>query len=248
MSERLPRLYTDFAEWFHLLTAPEEYAEEAQVYLGIIKQATQTPPKTLLELGSGGGNNAWHYKHHFEHVTLADLSDQMLELSRAINPDCQHAQGDMRTLRLGRTFDVVFIHDAICYLTTLADLRQAMTTAFEHCRPGGVAVLVPDHIRELFQPSTDVGGHDGAGRGMRYLEWTWQTRPADSTYVVDYAFLFHEDGQPTRTAYDRHLCGLFSRDEWLTTLIDVGFSKAAAVPIELSDVPPGSIEVFVATR
>ena len=61
-------------------------------------------------------------------------------------------------MRLGRTFDAVFVHDAIEYMTTEADLRQAVATAYEHCRPGGVAVLVPDDIAENFEPATDPAG------------------------------------------------------------------------------------------
>ena len=244
----LPRIYADLADWFHLLTAPEEYTEEAEFYLATMLEASDSPPHTLLELGSGGGNNAWHYKRHFEQVTLSDVSEEMLRQSRRINPDCEHIQGDMRTLRLGRLFDGVFVHDAVSYLTTLDDLRAAMHTAFVHCRPGGVALFAPDHVREIFQATTDHGGNDGDGRALRYLEWTFDPEPSDTTYLVDYAFLLHEDGQPTRVAYDRHVCGLFGRDEWLRLLADVGFERVAARPFEHSEMPPGSLEVFVAAR
>ncbi len=88
-------------------------------------------------------------------MTLVDLSEDMLAVSRELNPECEHLPGDMRTVRLGRTFDAVFVHDAIEYMTTEADLRQAIATAYEHCRPGGVAVLVPDDIAENFEPATD---------------------------------------------------------------------------------------------
>jgi hypothetical protein len=40
-------------------------------------------------------------------MTLVDLSEEMLVVSRQLNPECQHHQGDMRTVRLGRTFDAV---------------------------------------------------------------------------------------------------------------------------------------------
>ena len=112
-----PRLYSDFASWFHLLTAPEDYAEEAEIYRQALLAACQSPPQTLLELGSGGGNNASHLKVHFN-LTLVDLSPVMLAISQALNPECEHLQGDMRTVRLGRLFDAVFIHDAIMYLTS----------------------------------------------------------------------------------------------------------------------------------
>jgi hypothetical protein len=154
----------------------------------------------------------------------------------------------MRTLRLGRLYDAVFVHDAVCYLTTLDDLRQAMQTASIHCRPGGVALFAPDHIRELFEPATEHGGNDGEGRALRYLEWTFDPDPSDSTYLVDFACLLHEDGQPTRVAYDRHVCGLFGRDDWLRLLSDVGFEKARALPLEHSEVPPGSLEAFLAHK
>ena len=61
-------------------------------------------------------------------MTLVEPSEAMLAISKRLNPDCEHVQGDMRTVRLGREFDAVFIHDAVCYMTTEADLNAAMTT------------------------------------------------------------------------------------------------------------------------
>ena len=104
------------------------------------------PVREVLELGSGGGHVALHLKQRFA-MTLVDLSEDMLAVSRRLNPECEHLQGDMRTVRLGRTFDAVFVHDAVDYMTTEADLRRAIETAFAHCRPGGIAVFVPDRPR-----------------------------------------------------------------------------------------------------
>jgi hypothetical protein len=248
--DHLPRLYTEFADWFHLLSAPAEYVEEADFYWRTIRDASTAPPRTLLELGSGGGNNAWHYKHHVPSVTLTDLSPGMLALSQRINPECDHVQADMRTLRLGREYDAVFTHDAIGYLTTEVDLRQALTTAFVHCRPGGVALFAPDQVRENFAPGTDHGGNDGGdGRALRYLEWTFDPDPGDTTYTVEYAYLLHEPGKQTRSIFDRHLEGLFARADWVRLLGDVGFAKEPRiVPLEHSEVAQGSVECFVARR
>ena len=66
----------------------------------------------------------------------------------------------MRTVRLGRTFDAVLVHDAIDYMTTEADLRAAVETAYAHCRPG-VALFVPDDIAETSSPAPTTAG-DGA--------------------------------------------------------------------------------------
>src|SRR6266700_2964289 len=115
------KLYAELAPWFHLLTAPEDYADEAAVYVRLMRESATRPIASVLELGSGGGNNASHYKEQFETTTLTDLSPAMLELSRTINPELDHIQGDMRTLRLDRTFDGVLVHDAISYMTTESD-------------------------------------------------------------------------------------------------------------------------------
>jgi SAM-dependent methyltransferase len=240
-----PRLYSDLASWFHLLTAPEEYAVEAAFYRRVLESSCAYPPRTLLELGSGGGNNASHLKAGFQ-LTLVDLSPAMLELSKTINPECEHIAGDMRSVRLGRLFDAVFIQDAIVYMATEADLRAAIQTAFVHCRPGGAALFAPDYTRETFHPATDHGGHDSGGRGLRYLEWTWDPDPGDSSYLVDMAYLLRDETGQARVAYDRHRLGLFSCREWLRFIEEAGF-EARSIPFEDSEDGLGS-EVFLGIK
>ena len=137
----MQKLYRELAGWWPLLSPPEDYAEEATFYMQLFSQAGLPPAPTLLELGSGGGSNAVHLKKHFFQVTLCDISPDMLAISRALNPDCEHVEGDMRTIRLGRKFDVVFVHDAIEYMTTPQDLRLAMETVYLHCKAGGLGVV-----------------------------------------------------------------------------------------------------------
>jgi SAM-dependent methyltransferase len=246
VSETQPELYTSLAGWFHLLTRPQDYAEEAHYFGELIKSSADIPVKTVLELGSGGGNNASHLKQHFQ-LTLTDLSPPMLELSRTINPQCEHLQGDMRTLQLGRLFDAVFIHDAICYLTSLPDLRQAVETAFTHCRPGGVALFAPDFTRETFLAGTSHGGYDGDSRSLRYLEWTWDPEPSDDTYLTDFAYLLRDETGELNVISDRHVLGLFSRSQWLQTIAAAGFLPQSA-PYPFNEISHGTPEVFVGVK
>lgn len=217
------KMYAELAEWWPVLSPPDDYIDETRFFYQVLTDAGLPAEPTLLELGSGGGNNALHLKGHFAEVTLTDLSPQMLAISQSQNPDCEHMQGDMRTLRLERTFDVVFIHDAIDYMTTLHDLRQAMETAWLHCGPGGLVLLVPDHVRETFQPDTDHGGSDSDGRYLRYLEWTYDPDPTDTTCTVEYVYVFRKNGQPTMVEHEQHICGIFPRMEWLRLLREIGF-------------------------
>jgi SAM-dependent methyltransferase len=241
-----PRLYGELAAWWPLLSAPADYAEEAAIYQRLLLESCARPAQTLLELGSGGGNNASHLKSRFA-LVLVDQSPGMLQVSRKLNPECEHFEGDMRSVRLGRQFDCVFVHDAVVYMTTEADLRKAIETAYVHCKPGGAALFAPDHVRENFLASTDHGGHDGANRSMRYLEWTWDPDPSDNSYVVDYAYLLRESDGSAHVEWDRHVEGLFARADWLRLLTDVGF-QPKSVPVDHSELEPGSYEVFVCSR
>jgi hypothetical protein len=177
-------------------------------------------------------------------MTLVDLAPGMLEVSRALNPECEHIQGDMRTVRLGRQFDAVFIHDAIVYMTTEDDLRRALQTAFIHCRPGGAALFAPDHTRENFNPSTDHGGHDHSRHSLRYLEWSWDPDPSDSTYLLAMVYLLRDGAEDLECVLDRHVCGLFSHAQWLNLITEVGF-QASSVPFIHSEVEPGTCDLFM---
>jgi SAM-dependent methyltransferase len=220
-----PVIYGELAPWWPLLSAPEDYAEEAAYYAAALKEHCAIWPKTLLELGSGGGNNASHMKREFEHVSLVDLSPEMLAVSQALNPECEHHVGDMRHVRLGRRFDCVFVHDAICYATTEADLVSVMETAFAHCEPGGAALFAPDFVRETFLTTTGHGGHDGNdGRGLRFVEWAWDPDPHDTTYRAEYALLLREPDGTVRVRHDQHLEGLFGTDVWVGALRRCGFT------------------------
>ncbi len=216
-----PRLYRELAEWMPLVTAERDYRLEASIYRRLF--LTHDPnTRTVLELGCGAGNNAYHLKRRFD-MTLVDVSPEMLELCRTKNPGCEHVLGDMRSVRLHKQFDAVFIHDAISYMTTLDDLSSAIKTAFEHCKPGGQLIIQPDFLKETFREGTSHGGNDGESRSARYLQWIRDPDPNDSTYVVEFAlFLARADGSVS-LEHDTHLMGVFSEREWFEVLCCAGF-------------------------
>lgn len=127
-SASAPLLYRDLSEWYPLLTPAADHAEEACFYRRQFETHGHRPPRTLLDLGSGGGHNAAHRKATLT-CTLVELAPAMLALSRRLNPACEHVQGDMRSIRLGRVFACVLLHDAVSYTASRADLASAIATA-----------------------------------------------------------------------------------------------------------------------
>lgn len=235
-------LYRDLIPWYRLVDPHEDHWDEAASYLEAFERAITPPAQTLLELGAGAGNNAFCFKRRFR-CTLTDLSEDMLALSRELNPECEHVSGDMRTLRLDRVFDAVMIHDAVMYMTTVDDLLAVARTAFEHTRAGGAAVFAPDYVRETFSEKTNTITGDSGTRSLRGIEWAWDPDSADDTYRVEYAFLLR-DGDVVTSVHDTHTEGLFSRETWKRVLTSVGYEVELVVrhDEDMTD------EVFLAKR
>ena len=239
----MPSIYDQHVDWYPLIDPVAEHAEEAALYLSHLAPAPTRPSPTLLELGCGGGNNAWYLKRHFT-CTLTDQSPRMLAVSQAQNPDCEHLVGDMTVLRLGRTFDAVFAQDALCYLTTEDQLRAALATVAAHLAPDGVAVLAPDDLAETYEAGTDDLACDQGDRSLRGIEWCWDPDPTDGLTRTDY-ILALKTGEHVEVVHDTHIEGLFSRDTWLRLLAEVGLS-ARVVPWTLEAGYAG--ELFVVRR
>ena len=223
-------MYEELADWWPVLSDPKDYAEEASVFVDAIRAHTQRDVRSVLELGSGGGNNASHMKAEFA-MTLVELSGQMVEVSKTLNPELPHHVGDMRTFRTQERFDAVFIHDAIDYLTDEVQLAAAIETAAIHLEPGGVAIFVPDDVTETYEPDTSHGGHDAGDRSMRYLSWSHE--PVGSTVDTTYVYVLR-DGSDTRVLHETHRHGLFPRGAWLGLIEDAGLT-AGAIPYDHSE-------------
>jgi SAM-dependent methyltransferase len=241
-----PRLYRDLADWYPLLTPVEDYRDEAAFYLRQLTAHCRRAPATLLDLGCGGGHNAAWLKASLR-CTLVDLSPAMLALSSRLNPECEHIAGDMRTLRLGRLFDCVLVHDAVAYMSSRADLAAAVATAFAHTAPGGAALFLPDFVSETFTAGAECGGSDRAGRGLRCLEWRWMPDENGETYVTDMAFLLRDERGAVEVIHDRHLMGLFPRGAWLTLLGEAGFTPLV-IPLEHARSDLAVHDVFLGLR
>jgi SAM-dependent methyltransferase len=235
------RFYQELSDWWPLFSPPKHYVEEVDDLLRRLSPLPAPGTSTMLELGAGGGSFASHLRSQFT-LTLTDLSEGMLAQSRAVNPGVEHVAGDMRALRLDREFDYVLVHDAVCYMTTLTDLRAALETAAAHCKRGGTVIVLPDFVKETFAGGTEEGGEDAPdGRGFRYLEWGWDPDPNDTTYIVDYAFLLRDASGEVRAVHDRHIEGLFPRATWLQTF------EAAGLPAK-SDLDDWGRDVFIARK
>jgi SAM-dependent methyltransferase len=217
-----PRLYSELAWLWPILSPPADYADEATEIRALIREQSNLAVRTLLHLGCGAGHLDSHWKHEFQ-VTGVDLSAAMLELARRLNPESTYLPGDMRTLRLDRRFDAVVAADSIEYMTTLEDLTAAFQTAYHHLEPGGVFCTYAEETRERFvQDKTQVTTHRWAQGMVTAIEQFHDPDPDDTSYEMTFVYLLRQ-GEELDIELDRHQAGLFTTADWISCLEQAGF-------------------------
>lgn len=216
--------YNELAWTDDLLADPEAYESQAQVFVERIEQVAPAPPRTLLHLGSGAGGLDRIFKRHYL-VTGVDLSLGMLERARTAHPELEYLEGDMRTLRLNRTFDAVAIPDSIDYMTTLDDLRRTVRTAAEHLGAGGVLLVVAKPA-ETFRNNEFAYRGEAPGVHVTVFESNYVDPSHPDSYEATLVYLIRRQGELTiRT--ERQLLGLFPRATWDQVFAEAGFVMQA---------------------
>ena len=217
------RLYGDLAWLWPLMSPPEHYAEEAGYWLRALRERLRIGRRRILELGCGGGHLLHHLVSEYD-ATAVDLSEGMLAHSRRLNPGVAHHVGDMRSVRLGQTFDAVLIHDAIDYMTTEDELRAVFATSRAYLRAGGLLIVAPDHYTgTLTSPSVDDDTNSDGETTLTYVDYSIDLDPTDTTVETTYVFFIDQDGE-LRVEVDRHTTGLFPVATWERLLTEAGFA------------------------
>jgi SAM-dependent methyltransferase len=216
------RLYNDLTWIWPIIGTPEEYVEETETFIAAIKEYARLEVRTLLNMGCGGGKSDFTFKKHFK-VYGFDLSESMLKLARKLNPELDYRFGDMRTARLEEKYDAVTILDAVNYLKTEDELRSAFLTAYEHLRPGGVFLTLPEvYVGKFEQNGTKVihGSQDEIE--VVFIENTYDPDKNDTEYDCTFVYIIRCNGK-LDIQTDHHVLGIFELDTWRKLLKDTGF-------------------------
>jgi SAM-dependent methyltransferase len=219
----LRRMYSDLAWTWPIFSDPEEYVDEANKIRIWFQTNATGPVRTVLHLGCGGGHIDLALKEHFDLLGV-DLSEEMIRLARALNPEIRYRVGDMRDVRHGETFDAVLIADSISYMLSEEELRAAFETAFAHLRTGGCFVTYAESLRETFiQNYTNCYSRSRDDVHVSFTENYFDPDDDDSTYEATFVFLIRRGGE-LEVAVDRHVLGLFNLDTWKRSLKLAGFT------------------------
>lgn len=142
------QVFGNYASYYNLLYKDKDYAAEAR-YIHDLIQKYCLGAKTVLNLGCGTGNHDFELVKFGYEITGVDMSEDMLSAAKVRLPSIASAiphpcfqEGDIRTIRLNKTYDVVIsLFHVMSYQSTNDDLQAAIATVKEHLVPGGFFVF-----------------------------------------------------------------------------------------------------------
>jgi len=137
-------VFDAYGRYYDLLYRDKDYAAETDYVAAHLPKGQGL---RALDLGCGTGVHAEHLARRGWCVHGVDLSASMLEKAAArkasLPPDIARnlsfAEGDVRTVRTGETYDaVVSLFHVMSYQTGNDDLAAAFATAAAHLKSGGL--------------------------------------------------------------------------------------------------------------
>jgi len=204
--------YSNLAWTEPIISPPDEYAEDTELFIKVIKENSIIKPKTLLHLGCGAGGNDYTFKKYFK-VTGIDISKDMLKMAKKINPEITYYKYDMRCLKLDKKFDAVAIPDSIGYMVTEKDLKNAISSAYNHLKPGGMLLIVA-HIKEEFTENNFLYTGSNEDIEITVFENNYITDPSSATYEATIIYLIRKKSK-LKIYSDYHTISLFKLELWL---------------------------------
>ena len=206
-------MFADLAKYYDGQYSGKKYRDEVLELEAIARRYGRSGGMSWLDVACGTGRHLEFLRRRHDCAGV-DANPQMLRVARRRLPGVTLVRGDMRSFRLGRTFDVVTcLFSAIGLLTREEDIRRTFVTISRHLKPGGVAIVEPwilpskarpGHIHlRTFQDATvtfvrlaysKVQGRmtiiryfyliGEPGKGIRFLEETDRGRMVDAPRLM----------------------------------------------------------------
>ena len=217
------KLYQEWAWLWSEVTPPETYRAEADDLFEIISESLGRKPKSILELGAGGGYllHDLQMVHPTIEITLIDSSPEMLVEAQRRNPNAKTILGDMTTIALNKQFDVVLLHDAVMYLSDRDAVQKTLEVMKRHCSFEGVVLIIPDCCRETFEERVLTAQCHTERASIHLTEWHWDPCEEDDLVSVEFSVLLREkNGQKVQSHHETHSMLVLSLGEWMSLFME----------------------------
>ena len=127
---------------YYELVYPEPDEATPRMCSRMLERFLPLPPRSILDVGCGTGRDLDVLSRTCPDCWGVDLLPVMIEYAGRMHPHLTLQVGDMRSLRLGRTFDAIMcMGSAFMYTLTNEDVDHTLAAFAAHAHPGTVVIL-----------------------------------------------------------------------------------------------------------
>jgi len=234
-------LHNKLAKYYDRVYSFRDYLDEAVRLQNLIIKYLESGGNSLLDVACGTGLHLKHLKDDFS-CTGVDISKSMLRIARKNAKGVTFKEADMKTLRLGKQFDVIIcLLSSIGYVKTTARLEKTIRNFSKHLKKGGLALIEPSHAKSAYVSGEPrITTYDGKDAKIARINYT---NFRQATAVLTMHILIAERGKDAKYFMDKHELGLFGINNTLRVMKAAGLKSRYLK----NGLMPGR-ELFVGTK
>ena len=180
--------YADFSQVYDQIMDQSLYDEWLDFSLRYFPQNT----KTVLELACGSGALAVKFAQAGFEVTGLDISEKMLTLARKKLPTAEFITADMRKFRLAKKFDAVTCYsDSLCYLSSMAELRQVFEKIHDLLNDKGVFIFDVHSTHQVDKVFPNYSYHENE----EDFAFLWDSYAGNQPHSIEHQLSFFIKGR-----------------------------------------------------
>ena len=213
-------LHNQLSKYYDKVYSYRDYLDEAVRLQNLIIKYLESGGNALLDVACGTGLHLKHLKDDFS-CTGVDVSKAMLKIARKNVKGVTFKEADMKTLKLGKQFDVITcLLSSIGYVKTAVSLEKTVRNFSQHLNKGGLVLIEPSHAKTAYvsgEPRiTTYNGKDAKIARVNF------TKIRQATAVLNMHLLIAERGKDVKHFVDSHELGLFGINSTLKVMTAAG--------------------------
>jgi SAM-dependent methyltransferase len=131
---RRPELYE--------LIYPEKDEATPRMCLRMFDRYLAAPASSIVDIGCGTGRDINVLSRHCKDCWGIDYLQENIAYAKETRPHLNLVRGDMRSIRLGRTFDVILcLGSALMYSLSNQDVESTLETFAAHAHAGTLLII-----------------------------------------------------------------------------------------------------------
>lgn len=226
--------------WLYDVVFPDSEDTMGQMCREAFTRFLPSPPRSVLDIGCGTGRHLESLSRTIADCWGVDHSEPSVAHARRVRPSLRVERGDMRAVRLGRTFDLVTsFGNALSYALTDDDLGRTARTFAAHAHLGSLLIvdvlnarcyLEGDGFRERIDGAVDTPGFQATSVSFHSLDraacllkrrrrWQIPGRPEVEDYA-EYRLVYPEELRGWLEGAGFRVVGMYDNRRFETSALD----------------------------